>query len=147
MIHIYWHIGVKQENIKWKSMMIQYCHLRISWEAVVDMAAWVAHACDWTEWWIFNICQPPSFSLLIPSNDSDLCLCLTVDHHHHQCCWYHLNPIWCGPFGRFWRAGGGTLCPPHLSKSVGGLWFQNWVITSHLTQIDTRQKDLQLSDT
>ena len=74
-------------------MMIQYCHLCVSWEAVVDMATWVAHACDWTEWRIFNICQSPSFSLLIPSNDSDLCLCLTVDHHHHQCCWYHLNHI------------------------------------------------------
>ena len=43
--------------------------------------------------------------------------------------------------------GGGTLCPPLVSKGVGGLWFQILVTTSYLTQIDTRQKDLQLSDT
>ena len=40
------------------------------------------------------------------------------------------------------------LCPlPHVSKGIGGLMFQIFVATSYLTQIDTRQKDLQLSDT
>ena len=34
-----------------------------------------------------------------------------------------------------------------VSKGVGGLRFQILVTTSYLTQIDTRQKDLQLSDT
>ena len=32
-----------------------------------------------------------------------------------------------------------------VSKGVGGWWFQILVTTSYLTQIDTRQKDLQLS--
>ena len=43
--------------------------------------------------------------------------------------------------------GGGLIGPPLVSKGVGGLWFQILVTTSYLTQIDTRQKDLQLSDT
>ena len=36
-----------------------------------------------------------------------------------------------------------------VSRGVGGLWlwFQILVTTPYLTQIDTRQKDLQLSDT
>ena len=42
--------------------------------------------------------------------------------------------------------GGGTLCPPLFSKGVGGLWVQILVATSDLTMIDTRQKDLPLSD-
>ena len=37
--------------------------------------------------------------------------------------------------------------PPQVSRDVGGLWSQILVTTSYLTQIDTRQKDLQLSDT
>ena len=36
--------------------------------------------------------------------------------------------------------------PLKVSEGVGGLWFQIFVVTSDLTQIDTRQKDLQLSD-
>ena len=34
-----------------------------------------------------------------------------------------------------------------VSEGVGGLWFQILVTTTYLTQIDTRQKDLQLLDT
>ena len=43
--------------------------------------------------------------------------------------------------------GGGSLTPPQVWRGCWGLWFQILVITSYLTQIDTRQKDLQLSDT
>ena len=41
---------------------------------------------------------------------------------------------------------GGWLGPPLVSKGVGGLWVQILVATSYLTMIDTRQKDLSLSD-
>ena len=47
----------------------------------------------------------------------------------------------------FLKTGGGTLCPPMFLRVLGGLWFQILVTTSYLTQIVTRQKDLQLSDT
>ena len=40
-----------------------------------------------------------------------------------------------------------SLGPPQVWGGCWGLWFQILVITSYLTQIDTRQKDLQLSDT
>ena len=43
--------------------------------------------------------------------------------------------------------GWGQICPPYVSKGFWGFWFQILVTTSYLTQIDTRQKDLQLSDT
>ena len=39
------------------------------------------------------------------------------------------------------------VAPSVVSKGVGGLWFQILVTTSSFTQIDTRQRDLQLSDT
>ena len=30
-------------------------HLGVGWEAVVDVATWVAHAGDWTEWANYQI--------------------------------------------------------------------------------------------
>ena len=57
------------------------------------------------------------------------------------------NPIIPSLFLNSIFPGGGKFAPPLVSKGVGGLWFQFLVTTSYLTQIDTRQKDLQLSDT
>ena len=45
-----------------------------------------------------------------------------------------------------WGGGGADWAPPLVSKGVGGLWVQILVATSDLTMIDTRQKDLPLSD-
>ena len=42
--------------------------------------------------------------------------------------------------------GGGLIGPPRILKVLGWFWFQILVATSDLTMIDTRQKDLQLSD-
>ena len=42
--------------------------------------------------------------------------------------------------------GGGHICPPQVSEGAGGLWFQIFVATLYLTQIDTRKKDLPFSD-
>ena len=50
-----------------------------------------------------------------------------------------------GPLAVSKVRGGGTLCPPLISKEIGGLWVQILVATSDLTMIDTRQKDLPLS--
>ena len=58
----------------------------------------------------------------------------------------HLTLLRAGPSAVSKVRGGGTLCPPLFSKGVGGLWVQILVATSDLTMIDTRQKDLQLSD-
>ena len=41
---------------------------------------------------------------------------------------------------------GGHICPPQVSEGAGGLWFQIFVATLYLTQIDTRKKDLPFSD-
>ena len=42
---------------------------------------------------------------------------------------------------------GGTNLPPPIKCPIMGGRFQNWVGISYLTEIDARQKDLQLSDT
>ena len=43
--------------------------------------------------------------------------------------------------------GGAHCAPPRFLRVLGGLGLQIFVATSYLTEIDTRQKDLQLSDT
>ena len=42
--------------------------------------------------------------------------------------------------------GGGLIGPPRFLRVLGWLWFQSLVAASDLTVIDTKQKDLQLSD-
>ena len=42
--------------------------------------------------------------------------------------------------------GGGWLGPPMFLMVLGWFWFQILVAASDLSKIDTRQKDLQLSD-
>ena len=42
--------------------------------------------------------------------------------------------------------GGADWAPPMFLRVLGWFWFQILVATSDLTMIDTRQKDLQLSD-
>ena len=43
--------------------------------------------------------------------------------------------------------GGGQIWPPQVSEGIRGFWIQFVVGTSYFTKNDTRQKDLQLSDT
>ena len=40
----------------------------------------------------------------------------------------------------------GLIGPPMFLRVLGWFWFQILVAASDLTKIDTRQKDLQLSD-
>ena len=49
-----WQRNMKNKLIKqnYVYMMLNLC---VSGEAVVDMATWVTHACDWTEHLIINI--------------------------------------------------------------------------------------------
>ena len=42
--------------------------------------------------------------------------------------------------------GGADWAPPRILRVLGWFWFQILVAASDLTKIDTRQKDLQLSD-
>ena len=62
-------------------------------------------------------------------------------------CWLRLTLFEPAFFGSS-KTRGGQICPHPLYMGIVGGRFQNWVVTSYLTEIDARwQKDLWLSDT
>ena len=73
---------------------------------------------------------------------------MSTDFHYfdHICCFLTLTLSRVAP-SAVSKGWGGHIVPPLVSEGVGGLWFQILVTTTYLTQIDTRQKDLQLLNT